>query len=440
MHTLLNWAGRTLLWLILLLPLGPPAAFAAVEDLLLERGLISKEDWVKLKAEQEYGQEEQVQRLDDEFPIRLGYGGKGLEFSTKDGKYKTQIQWRLQFRYSYPEDSDPRVAKDFDDVQESSFNIRRARIKVGGHGYQPWLKYYFEYDWPSSNLLDWRVMVEKYKWLQLRIGQWKINYNRERVDSSGKQQFVERSIVNREFTIDRQQGAMLYGHLFPGTPADMWYYAGVFSGTGRGNPRNDDNNMMYMGRLQWNFLGRDLGFSQSDVEYTLRPTGSIAWAGVTNISNCTRFSSSGCGNLDGFPSPSAAGLGRFRLDQMMEEFAFKWRGFSVQHEFHWKQVKDTINQTKTNLMGSYSQVGYFFHNLLPIVPKPLETAFRFAFVDENVHIPDDVRREYTLVFNWFFAGHANKLTLDLSHLTNEDPTIAGTQTEERIRLQWDISF
>ena len=118
----------------------------------------------------------------------------------------------------------------------------------------------------GARLIDWRIDLSKFKWLQLRVGQWKINYNRERVDSSGKQQFVERSIVNNTFTIDRQVGAMVYGHLAPGTFADSRYYAGVYTGSGRGEA-NDDANMMYMGRLQWNFLGRDLKWTQSDIKY-----------------------------------------------------------------------------------------------------------------------------------------------------------------------------
>ena len=79
-------------------------------------------------------------------------------------------------------------------------------------------------------MIDWRIMLEKYKWAKLRIGQWKINYNRERVDSSGKQTMVERSIMNRVFTIDRQIGMMLYGRVNPGTILDANYYLGIYSG------------------------------------------------------------------------------------------------------------------------------------------------------------------------------------------------------------------
>jgi len=37
--------------------------------------------------------------------------------------------------------------------------------------------------------------------------------------------------------------------------------------------------------------------------------------------------------------------------------------------------------------------------------------------------------------NYFFAGHRNKVTLDYSHLTQP-----GFTPEDRVRLQWDVSF
>jgi len=428
----------------------------ALTDVLREKGVITKEDYIRIQAEKEK-KEEQAKRetkkqladetkkqIETNLPVKVGFGHHGFSLATRDGKFETNIQWRFQFRYSFPFDSPPRTLKQFNvtEPDSSSFNVRRARIKVGGHGYKPWLKYYFEFDWPSARLLDWRVMVSKFKWATLKIGQYKIDYNRERRDSSGKQQFAERSIVNREFTIDRQIGATLYGHLFPGSMADSRYWVGVYNGTGRGENPNDDTNHMYMGRLQWNFLGRDLKFQQTDVEYHEQPAGSVAFAAVTGISKCTRFSSGGCGNLDGFLSPSKAVKGEFRIDQMMEETAFKWRGFSLQHEFHWKQIKDSQKPTgpgsKTNMMGSYSQVGYFPHYMIPLVPKPLEIAFRYAFVDPNVFMPNDMRREFTWGLNWFFAGHRNKLTADVRR---EVLAQAGADRSEwGGRLQYDVSF
>jgi phosphate-selective porin OprO and OprP len=419
-------------------------------DTLYDKGLLTKEDWVRLKSKTEKKQAEEEKRFLEEFPVIVSYGAKGFELKSRDNKYALQIQNRFQFRYSYPERGDLLTASAFTDGPESSFEIRRARLKVGGHGYQPWVKYYFEIDWAQggsgttgagggTRLIDYRLSLEKFPWLQLRIGQWKVNYNRERVDSSGKQQFVERSIVNTIFTLDRQQGAMLYGHLFPGTTLDLWYYAGVFTGTGRGTSNNDDDNMMWMGRLQWNFLGRDLQFSQSDIEYHERPAGSLSFGATTNISNFTRFSSSGGGTISStmFPIPTT-GTGRYRVDQMLEESAFKYRGFSLQHEYHWKQIKDSGTGMQTNLMGSYAQVGYFFHYLVPAIPEELELAVRYAFVDPNISVASDKIQEFTSAANWFIAGHQNKITVDLSHLTLAQP--GGELTEQRVRLQWDVSF
>lgn len=393
-------------------------------------------------------------QIEEAFPVKASHGSKGFRLESRDGNWQTDLQWRAQLRYTNPTSGDPRQVSAFESEDQSTFEARRLRMKIGGHGYQPWLKYYFEVDLQpsrdvddssssaSARVIDWRLDVAKWPWASLRVGQWKIDLNRERVDSSGRQQFVERSIVNRIFTIDRQVGVQLRGHLFEGTPADMRYWAGVFTGEGRG-VRNNDENMMWMGRWQWNFLGRDLAWKQTDVEYTEKPTGSIAFAAATNKGSCTRWSSSGCGNLDGFTSAGSATRGQFEVDQMVAELAFKWRGFSLQHEYHWKTVEDSVMGTKNDFTGAYVSTGYFFHNLFPVIPAPLEFAFRYAFVNEPNRIDraqDNEREEFTVAANWFFAGHNNKLTLDYSHLTLEDDVLARDISDDRVRFQWDVSF
>lgn len=467
--------GTTVLIPIFLLIGGGAAPLSAIAgdtlaDVLREKGTISKEDYIRIQANEEKKAAAMEKEEANPFGVNVGWGKKGFTLSTVDGLFATAIQWRFQGRFTFPDRSDEDSVTDFSDNDESTFELRRVRMKVGGHGYKPWIKYYFEVDWQptrssgtsgsDTRLIDWRIMIEKYKWFQLQIGQWKINYNRERVDSSGKQQFVERSIVNSVFTIDRQVGVMLHGHLAPGTAFDSRYYAGVFTGSGRGEA-NDDDNMMYFARFQWNFLGRDLKWEQSDTQYHEKPAGSLAFGGYTTIGKCTRWSSSGCGSLAGFTSDGSAVDGQFRVEGIVEEFAFKWRGLSIQHEFHWKQIKDAgrpgvtgtttlpatsftaaiapVPSSRTNLMGSYAQIGYFPHYVIPAIPKPLEFAFRYAFVDPNVSVKNDKRQEFTLATNWFFAGHRNKITMDVSHLTLSQAGMKDL-TEQRFRLQWDVSF
>lgn len=411
----------------------------------LEKKLKSYESIMKDTPDPDSGKKEYFQ---------FRYANPGFEMETSDGLFSLKIISRFQLRYTFPNRSDPRSLSDFTTREDASnFEARRIRLKVGGHGYKPWITYYFEVDLQpsrdvddssaasSSRLIDARLTVQPYDELGFRVGQWKIDYNRERVDSSGRQQFVERSIVNRVFTLDRQVGVMVQGRLFKETLADMRYWLGIFNGEGR-SVNNPDNDHLYMGRVQWNFLGRDLKWRQSDVEFHQKPTGSLAFATAHNNGQCTRWSSSGCGNLSGFASPGASGK-QYTIHQYMQEFAFKYQGLSIQEEYHWKTVEDNAAQVSSMRRGMYAQIGYFFHGLVPQIPKELEVAFRYAFVDappsSNI-LQTNEREEFTAGINWFFAGHNNKITVDYSYLTLEDQPTGLSGNDNRVRVQWDVSF
>jgi len=369
--------------------------------------------------------------------VQMKYGSKGFEFTTNDDRFKLQIQSRLQLRFATPNDRDPQTFDDYSDNTETVLKINRARLKVGGHAFKPWLKYYWEYDVNQSNLLDFRLMIEKWEWLSFKVGQWKVEYTQERYISSGKQQLVDRSILNRAFTIDRQQGAEIYGHLKGDGLLDFNYWAGVFTGTGRGNGQNDDENMMYFSRGQWNFLGREVKFDGSDVGISEKPAGILAVAVVTNRSPYTRFSSAGGGTLAGFENPAD---GQYRINQMNIETAFKFKGFSWQNELHQKEIIDRINNTSPTIMhGYYAQAGYFFHQALGWWPEPLELAARHSsyYPDRNNY--DRIQRETSLAANWFFNGHRNKLTMEVSRFDAEDETFQKHE-QWRFRIQWDISL
>ena len=427
-------------------------------ETLLESDSLSSADILTDTPQQPAGESAAATAQDleaeDEPSIISSREGAGFRFETSDGNFRTELQWRAQLRATTPMRSDPRQLSSLGGGDQTNFEARRLRMKIGGHGFQPWLRYYFEVDLQpsrdvddssssaSARVIDWRADIAKWDWGGIRVGQWKIDLNRERVDSSGRQQFVERSIVNRVFTIDRQVGIQLRGRAFNGTRADLRYWAGVFNGEGRG-VNNTDDNMMYMGRVQWNFMGRDLSWRQTDVEYTDRPTGSLAIGHATNTGSCTRWSSSGCGNLDGFESPANAASNQFKIDQYVGEFAFKYRGLSIQNEIHEKTITDRASGTRHELTGGYLQAGYFFHNIFPKVPAPLELAMRVAYVDEPNAVDrnfENKREELTVGANWFFSGHNNKLTVDLSRLTVDDGLLGLDDSENRLRFQWDVSF
>jgi hypothetical protein len=365
----------------------------------------------------------------------LSYGSKGFIFSDRSGNYLMNLEFRGQFRLSYPTDTDPLTLSDYQDEQ-LKLGIKRARLKVGGHSFIPWFKYYLEYELFSSNLLDFRLMYEKLPWLKIKVGQWKVQYNRERIISSGKQQTMERSILTRAFTVDRQQGVSVFGHLEGEGLANFNYWLSVFMGTGRGSTGNDDNHLMYMSRLQWNFMGESLKFSGTDLEFHDQFVGLLALGAVTNRSPYTRFSQSGGGQLEGF-DPGAAG--QYRVNQAMQESAGKYRGFSWQQEFHFKQIRDLVNGTVTDMAGNLIQAGYFFHHLWNAIPDNVEFYGRQAFYLPDLSVSDQLQNEFSFGFNWFIQGHRIKLTGEASHLRTD---IASSESMGgwRYRFQLDVSF
>ena len=365
----------------------------------------------------------------------LDYTDKGFQLKTSDEKFLLHLESRLQFRFSTPGDQNPLTLDDLE-TDKPVFKINRARLKVGGHAFSPDLKYYWEYELAQGNLLDFRIMFEKFEGFNIKVGQWKTYYNRERVISSGKQQLADRSIITRPFTVDRQQGISVYGRLFSQTLADMTYHASMLTGTGRGNFENDDDQFMYVGRLQWNFLGRELGMTSSDLQYHEKPVALIAIAALTNRSPYTRFSQAGGGQLFGYEEGVD---GQYRVNQGLVETAFMYRGFSWQNEFHRKQIDDRVNGRVTTLVGTYYQAGYFFHNLWSVIPEPLELATRYARYVPDTDFSGNLEEEFTVALNWFFRGHRNKLTAEFTVFDFETDFQVVKRTS-RFRVQWDISF
>jgi len=143
---------------------------------------------------------------DDDEKIPVWYDD-GLNLKSGSGNYSARLQWRAQLRYSNID-----FDNDFGNPNADSDELRlnRARFKLSGKLGASWLNYYTEYDFVRPALLDLWLAPKVSEALGFRIGQYKVPYNRERFDSSGKQQFAERSIVTSPFTLDvtRKTGKM----------------------------------------------------------------------------------------------------------------------------------------------------------------------------------------------------------------------------------------
>ena len=367
----------------------------------------------------------------DSIPTNINYGEKGWEL-THGENYKMNVQLRFQFRAVYIS-SDSTFFINEEDNAKSSFNIQRARIKIGGHAFKPYLNYYLEYDFPSNNLLNFELTYSKYEWLQLKVGQWKINYNTERYISSGKQQLADRSIANRYFTLDRQMGVALKGNVFTNKIGSSSYNLGVFNGSGIGT-KNENGNVLLFARYQWNFSKTIAKSYFSDLQTLQKPEGFVAFSYVNNQSAYTNFSSSGGSELPGYPAGSKS---QYQITQLAMELFFKYKGFSLTNENHVKNVLDVVQNSESTLYGGYIMTGYFMHQTVHFIPKDLEFVVRYAQV-QNTSLFNHSINEYSSGFNWFFNEHRNKLTLDFSYIENND--FDPDQDTYHLRLQWDISF
>ena len=368
-------------------------------------------------------------------PFQMKYSRRGLELQNNKGNFTSRIRWRLEPRMFTPNNEDPRRASQFGATTTDQLIMQRARLKVEGKMFGKWVNYKYEQDLVGGRMIDLYADFNLQPWFKLRAGQWKSIFSQERYISSGSQTMVDRSIVNREFTIDRQSGAMLFGRTGAGKRWDSSYFFEITGGSGI-NSVYKDGSPMLVGRYQWNMFGHEPEFASSDIEGAEHPEAFIALTGLRNRSRYTRFSSTGGGQLDGF----TAGLpGQYTLKQLNAEFMLKYKGWSIQNENHWKSVLNNLTGADTHLRGSYIMTGYFPHHVLPAFPKEVELAYRFAYVDGNTAIASDIRTEQTVGINFFLEGHTNKFTIDTSFLSLQRPGLPGLM-EQRVRAQYDVHF
>ena len=112
-------------------------------------------------------------------------------------------------------------------------------------------------------------------------------------------------------------------------------------------------------------------------------------------------------------------------------------------ESHLNQQREShvgyVNSRETNLRGGYIQAGYFFNELNSKIPRQLELAGRYAFVDPRTGQPNDLIPEPDVVANWFLRGHADKISVDVCRYA----LVVGQNAPRSrvgVRVQWAATF
>jgi hypothetical protein len=373
--------------------------------------------------------------------------GKGLAFKSEDERFGLKIRLRAQMLGSIEHNEDaPRPT-------ELSFQIRRARLQFLGNFFGKHNKLKFELaiaprdigldrgdgTISRSPLLDWYFEFDRFKSATLRIGQSKIPFSRQRVISSGNLQLVDRSIANREFTLDRDVGVELRSKDFLGL-GWLRYYAGIYTGEGHSSFEFNDLGFNYLGRVEFLPMGQFKDYDESDHNRLKKARMSIGLSYAFVDQAKRSRNTTGSRPEDG---------GTYDYHNAEADIMFKLYGWSLFAEGFYRTGTrnpgpvmdengdpilnddgDPISVTDAaNGFGYMAQTGF-------LVPKTkLELAARFA----QVHgLGDDTalsrKDEVGGGLSYYFARHPFKLQADYFRLYDDGDIRIGNHVV-RVQLQ-----
>jgi phosphate-selective porin OprO and OprP len=344
-------------------------------------------------------EETATETADEKGEAKKGEAGwkKKAYFKTSDGKFSLELGSRVQFRYTQddPDGGD----------STGSFRIRRAKFALSGVAYEYW-KYKIQAVWSggSTSLEDAYLQYTKNKKAQLWLGQGKVFFGRQELTSSGKQQFVDRSITSGRFAPGRDQGIALLG---TNENKTFEYNLGVYNGNGRNRSSDDNSEKMIIGRAVWTPFGA-YKLEESSLDYP--DSGKLALGGS--------YLSTTEGN-----GPGETDITRYGI-----EFAYKLHGFNTVGEYYTEEA-DTAGVGSLDTDGYYVQVGYLFPN------KRFEVAGRYAVVSPDVPFNAD-EIETGIAFSYYLKKHDYKVQADFRNIENE---VSNTEDRE-IRVQLQLAF
>ena len=365
-----------------------------------------------------------------------GYN-KGFYFRTPD--FELKISTRTQFRYTQTSFDEKST---FEDRQD--FTVPRARLRLDGYAFHPWIKYKIQYDFTGQaynsvasvtipgnftcdptgttvctepnqtvplglrtgpDLRDLYFDITRNPWTSVRLGQFKVPFGVQELTSSGDQEFVDRSIASVLFAPSRDQGVMLHGTSFGKA---FGYEAGVFNGNFRNRSANDNDQLMYAARVHWDPNG-EYKLSESAVEHPTTPSYTFSLGYMLN-----------------WPDPA----GDLKQDTYEGMFGLKYRRLFV--------LADAYRRTQESASGDVDSEGYIAQIGVFLIPSKLEVAGRWSQIDLDTSVDDNEQTETRLVFGYYFNKHDLKFQADYGQIKNE--ASATDEKTDIFRAQFQIVF
>lgn len=296
---------------------------------------------------------------------------QGLSFS-KDSVFLLNLRFRMQTRAGITT-----MGGDDLSVRAVDMRVRRMRLRLDGFMLSSKLRYYVQLNFSRADLdLDGDVVAQPLRDalvyyffsedLYVGFGQGKLPGNRQRVISSGNQQFPDRSIANAAFTLDRDVGLFGYWTLRAGDHQLQWKGA-ITMGEGR-NPVLGNNGLCYTGRIEWLPFGRFANsgdFSEGDLEMEARPR--LALAAGYSYNDMARRT----GGQLGPELYAPADMGTFIADMVL-----KWQGWALSSEVFQRDSRAPITTSEdgdvryiTTGQGLNAQLSKYFRSRYEIAAR-----------------------------------------------------------------------
>ena len=323
------------------------------------------------------------------------------------------------------------------------FRLRRARINLTGdfaENFDFKVEGEFENsDGISSNRTDFSGTDIYVNWHQfpeanVKVGQWKAPFGLEQITPDPSLIIIERSLPTGAITPERQIGVQLWGkpftNIWPAQKDLLTYYAGIFNGNGRNVSVNDNNNFMYVGRLElMPFKGKMFGQDSSlklgaDVLNSRDDKG-------TNISQSLNLLVNSDGSLSPFVLPGADERTAWSLDAW-----FNLGPFDLIGEYFQEKVN---GRGGTPGFANFTTNGFYVTGAYYLIPKKLQAAVRWEQLNPGQKGNDGIH-SITAGLNYYIHGDDIKLMANYIHTWSDfrqaNPQFGDDQFDEVImRLQ-----
>jgi len=362
--------------------------------------------------------------------------GKGIRMVAKDSSMA--LKFGLRFSTLYEGFYVPET-KNYQD----NLLIRRFRLKFDGFVYSPKLVYKVEIGVSNrdiggvsaeTNGANRLILDAVLKWnfvgnFNLWFGQTKLPGNRERVVSSQKLQFVDRSLLNSRFNLDRDIGVQLH-HFGKIGKMVVKEKISISKGEGRNITVKNKDGYDYTARVELlpfgNFAKKG-DYFQSDL--VREPSPKLA-LGATFDYNVSAVRSRG--QLGSWLDDSRD-LKTFFFDAI-----YKHNGFSAMAEYANRQTKGSA-VVAMDSMGSVTQAFYtgkaLNGQIAYLFKNNIEIAGRYTTLIQDVETQRKDTKHYTLGFSKYIVGHSLKAQTDITLID-----IADTPDLWYFRFQVEMAF